>query len=81
MKTHKLKIWPEYFVDVKTGRKTFELRRNDRDFKVGDKLILEEYNPRYDEYSGHLVEVWVSYIFQEEFPGIDLEFCVLGIVK
>ena len=35
-----LKILPEYFEAVKSGKKTFELRKNDRDFCVGDILIL-----------------------------------------
>lgn len=31
-----LKCWPEYFRDVKSGKKTFEFRRDDRAFEVGD---------------------------------------------
>lgn len=46
MKTeHELKCWPEYFARIGTGQKTFEIRRNDRDFQVGDILILKEYDP------------------------------------
>lgn len=41
--THHLKTMPEYFQAVIDGRKPFELRENDRDFKVGEKVILEEY--------------------------------------
>lgn len=40
MKVHKLKIKEEYFNEVKEGRKTFEIRKNDRDYKVGDVVIL-----------------------------------------
>lgn len=36
---HELKIAPEYFKDVRTGLKKFEIRKNDRDFKVGDRLF------------------------------------------
>lgn len=46
MKTeHELKCRPEYFSRVASGQKTFEIRRNDRDFQVGDILILKEYEP------------------------------------
>lgn len=38
--THYLKILPEYFKDVEFGTKTFELRRNDRDYHPGDMLVL-----------------------------------------
>ena len=43
--THELKIWPEYFGKVWNGRMRFQLRRNDRDFQVGDQLLLKEYRP------------------------------------
>lgn len=40
-KTHELKILPKYFSEVYSGNKTFEVRKNDRNFKVGDMLILK----------------------------------------
>lgn len=43
MKTHVLKIKPEHFYPVYAGRKTAELRFNDRDFKSGDLLKLREF--------------------------------------
>lgn len=44
MKIHELKILPEYFDAVISGRKRFEIRKNDRDYKVGDQLILKEWS-------------------------------------
>lgn len=43
--THYLKTCPQFYKEVKAGNKTFELRKNDRDYKVGDILVLQEYNP------------------------------------
>ena len=40
---HHLKTKPEYFQVVINGKKPFEIRFNDRNFQVGDKVILEEY--------------------------------------
>lgn len=41
--THHLKTMPEYFQAVIDGKKPFEVRKNDRDFKSGDHCLLEEY--------------------------------------
>lgn len=43
MKSAHLKIKPEYFQAVIDGRKPFEIRKNDRNFKVGDEIYLDEY--------------------------------------
>lgn len=43
MKTHELKLDIKYFDDVKSGKKNFEIRKNDRDFQVGDVLKLRAY--------------------------------------
>ena len=41
---HRLKIMPEFFRAVTDGRKTFELRKDDRGFSVGDHLVLAEWD-------------------------------------
>ena len=45
--THELKILPEYFEQVIAGNKPFEIRRNDRYYRVGDKLLLKEWDNKY----------------------------------
>ena len=55
---HNLKTWPEYFKLMIEGKKTFELRKNDRDFQVGDRLDLLEYNPDTQEYTGKHTHVF-----------------------
>lgn len=45
MKTHELKILPDHYREVAAGRKTYEVRRNDRGFEVGDVLHLLEWSP------------------------------------
>lgn len=59
---HKLKIQSEYFNAVCNGKKSFEIRKNDRDFKVGDLLLLQEFLPETQEYTGRVVERKVTYI-------------------
>ncbi len=43
---HKLKCWPEFFQPTIDGFKNFEIRENDRKFKVNDLLLLEEWKPQ-----------------------------------
>ena len=43
MKIHKLKLNAKYYEDSERGIKTFEIRKNDRDYKIGDVLELREY--------------------------------------
>src|ERR1700759_5655955 len=45
MKEHELKCWPPHFGNIVAGLKTFELRKCDRDFTVGDILYLKEFIP------------------------------------
>jgi ASC-1-like (ASCH) protein len=52
MRKHYLKTWPEYFEAVKKHEKKFEIRVNDRDFRKGDILILQEYDPKTNSYTG-----------------------------
>jgi len=79
-KTHELKTLPEYFQAVKNGHKTFEIRKNDRNFKVGDFLILKEWSHKAG-YTGESIEVVISYIFEGDWYGLDGEYCILAIKK
>lgn len=57
---HELKILPEFFEAVTSGRKQFEIRKNDRDFKVGDYIILREWGTK--EYTGNSYKAEITYI-------------------
>lgn len=63
--THELKTWPEYFQAAWDGNKTFELRKNDRDYQVGDKLILREWCLDKNDYTGLSITKRVSYILKD----------------
>ncbi len=52
IQVHRLKTWPAYFADIRAKIKNFEIRENDRDYKVGDVLILQEYDLNSQSYSG-----------------------------
>jgi len=67
MTIHELKTWERYFKEIWNGNKTFEIRVNDRDFKKGDILLLKEYNPAFNLYSGRSISVEITYILDDPF--------------
>lgn len=75
---HKLKISTEYLNDIIRFEKTFEVRNNDRNFKVGDYLSLEEYG-KDDEYTGRFILVKVTYILKDKSFCKD-EYVVMSII-
>jgi len=62
MAEHILKIAPEYFDAVDSGSKTFEIRFNDRDFKMGDTVVLREYIFDIDAYTGQTITRTIGYV-------------------
>lgn len=43
--THYLKSHPIYFAMIEKDARPFDIRKNDRDFCVGDKVVLCEWDP------------------------------------
>ena len=84
-KIHELKILPEYFNAVIDGRKTFEIRKNDRDFAVGDTLVLKEWNQINRMPTGREQRCEITYILEgnEETKGYGLMkgFCIMSIMQ
>lgn len=77
--THYLKTWPVFFKAVWDLKKTFELRKNDRNFKVGDRLQLQEYDPTTKTYSGRFSVVNVTYVLNaNQVDGLDPDYCIIG---
>ncbi len=77
---HELKTWPEYFKVIMSGIKRFEIRKNDRDFKVGDFLILKEFDPKTNTYSGSQVKCKILYILDDP-KFVKKGFVIMSIEK
>ncbi|WP_195966793.1 ASCH/PUA domain-containing protein [Clostridium sp. 1001283B150210_160208_E6] len=74
---HELKILPLYFTQVKNGEKTFELRKNDRPYQVGDTLVLREFDGK--NYGSRIMTKTITYILYGGNYGLDKDYCILGI--
>lgn len=86
MKLHELKIEHKYLIEVYMGRKTFELRKNDRDYEVGDLIrfidIKQGIKGDCDVYIDEDTLYRITYVLKDvpEY-GLDNDYCILGIKK
>lgn len=86
MKKHALKTDPEVFDAVAAGLKTFEIRKDDRGYEVGDILYLER--TRFTgaemsdgkplEYTGEKAVVEVSHILRGPLYGLQENWVILS---
>ncbi len=73
-KVHEIKIGTSFFEDVVAGLKGFELRKNDRNYRVGDYLKMVEYE--HGKQTGRFVTAKVTYML-ENYTGLVDGFCIL----
>ena len=74
MKRHQLKCNPESFWLTVEGKKPFSIRRNDRDYQVGDLIDLHEFKK--GNYTGYGTTQRINCICDfEQKPG----YVVLGL--
>ncbi len=76
---HKLKILSRYYEAILQGKKTFEVRKDDRNFQQGDTLLLEEcVTPDGCCYTGREMKVDVTYILRDS-EYVKDGYCIMGI--
>ena len=74
-KVHDIRLGATFFDDVLECRKNFELRKNDRGYKVGDILRMMEFKE--GKNTGRIVERKVIYML-EDYTGLEDGFCIMG---
>lgn len=84
MATHILKTWPAYFERLLDGTKTFEVRKDDRGYQMGDILDLREWVPATSmvrsTFTGRSVRFRVGFVFRQG-VGVDLgEYVVMSLL-
>jgi hypothetical protein len=60
------KAWPELFEKVKSGEKTFDLRLDDFRCKIGDILVLREWDSKRKMYTGRIVEKKITFVLKSK---------------
>uniref|UniRef100_UPI00203B6522 ASCH/PUA domain-containing protein n=1 Tax=Otoolea muris TaxID=2941515 RepID=UPI00203B6522 len=75
-KVHEIKIAASYYDDVTSGRKRFELRKNDGGYKVGDSLKMLEFDE--GKHTGRIIDADIIYML-EDYAGLEEGYCILGI--
>lgn len=75
-KTHIIRLAAMYFDDVASGKKSFELRKNDRGYKEGDVLELMEFKDGRN--TGREIKADIIYML-EDYSGLEEGWCILGI--
>ena len=74
-----LKVWAEFFPDLSTGVKNFEVRLNDRSYTEGTILHLCEYDQRGKVYTGRSCLRRVTYVLYGGQFGIEDGYVVMGL--
>jgi len=80
---HELKTWPEPFAAMVDGTKTFEYRHDDRGYRIGDVLLLREWDPAVfhpiARYTGRTLRVRVTYVLHGGRFGVPDGYVVMGV--
>lgn len=74
---HEVKLGTEFFDDALSNKKTFEIRKNDRNYRVGDLLELKEYANGAE--TGRTITKYIAYIL-EEYSGLFEGYCIMATI-
>lgn len=78
--THALKTWKLFFEPQQSGEKLFELRKDDRPYKVGDKFLSQEFDSQKNEYTGREAIYDITYVLRDaDFFGLKQGYCILQL--
>lgn len=75
-RVHQLRLAGSYYDLVASKTKSFELRKNDRGYRVGDHLELMEF--RDGRNTGRMIKAETTYIL-EDYTGLEDGYCIMAI--
>lgn len=66
---YEVKSWPQFFQPMIDGVKKHDMRnKRDREYKVGDRMLLREYDPFGGGYTGRSAVFEITYITSNDTP-------------
>ena len=76
---HNLKILPEYYLELVSGAKTFELRKDNRNYQIGDTVVFSILNS--DGIITPSNTIWkITYVIRGGQYGLDKEYCIFSLI-
>ena len=76
---HFLKTIPKHFDSLTEGKMTAQVRFNDRNFKAGDELLLAEFTPGTQQFSGNMIKRVVSKVQgPDDLDGLAVGYVLLS---
>lgn len=79
MMEHELKTWTPFYASMVSVEKLFDVRKNDRNFQVGDTLNLREWDNKKEKYTGRKTKKEVTFILKGGAFGIKRGYIVMGV--
>jgi hypothetical protein len=83
---HHVKSWIHLFQEFVRGNKTHDLRILDRDYQIGDTIVLHEYDKQLEKYTGRGAIADITYITSSKHVACAFSpqalidnFCILSI--
>lgn len=84
---YEVKSWPWFFEPMCAGTKKHDMRdKRDRAYKVGDRMLLREWDPRTGQYTGREAVATITYITSNDSPcamssnALDRDAAILSVL-
>lgn len=80
---HTLRTWPDAFYAVLDGSKNFEHRKNDRQFRQGDKVILHAWDPATKDRVANapVIVADIGFVLHGPAFGVAAGYCVFSLLN
>lgn len=84
---YEVKSWPWFFEPMCAGNKKHDMRdKRERPYKIGDRMLLREWDPRTGQYTGREAVATITYITSNDSPcamssnALDRDAAILSVL-